>query len=69
MLKRMGFTPCDGCQSMQRQMDVWGPKESMNHYHEILASMRAGAADLRSNPLHIPFSEWGARKLIAHACK
>lgn len=53
---------------MSRKMDAWGSKESLNHMEDIVASIKRGAEDVRSNPLRIPFVEWAAKKMVRIAC-
>jgi hypothetical protein len=71
LLSRMGFryTPECKCRDMAIMMDWWGPRVCRERSGEILAVMRASAADPRSNPMRIPFSEWLCTKIILHCCK
>jgi hypothetical protein len=71
LLRRLGFphSPKCGCQDMALKMNLRGARWCRENSDEILRVMRAAAADPASNPLKLPFIEWGARRLILHCAQ
>jgi hypothetical protein len=71
ILARLGLreTPTCACRSMRVKMDAVGNEWCREHMDEILGVMREAAADPVSNPMKLPFIEWGARKMILHCAK
>lgn len=69
LLKRMGFDAHAGClcNSMTLKMNLWGD-HCAEHMDEILAAMKSAAAG-PANPLRLPWSAWGARRLVLRALK
>ena len=65
LLKTIGITaaPTCGCNKMARQMDAWGPDESLAHMEEIVDVMEETARARK-----LPFLRAGARQLVRLAC-
>jgi hypothetical protein len=65
LLKTIGIvaSPTCKCNKMARQMDSWGPDESLAHMEEIVAVMGEAARARK-----LPFLRAGARQLVRLAC-
>lgn len=71
LLKRIGFrySPQCGCQDAVLKLNLKGMAWARENVDWVLGVMRSAAGDPESNPLRIPFNEWGARKLALHCFK
>ena len=66
LLAKIGIhaSPTCGCNKMARQMDAWGPEESLNHIEEIVDVMEATAKARK-----LPFLRTAGRILVRQACR
>lgn len=65
LLASFGIKATSGCKcnSMARQMDSWGPDESLKHIEEIVDVMQETAKSRK-----LPFLRLAGRKLVRVAC-
>lgn len=66
LLAKIGIhaSPTCGCNKMAKQMDAWGPEESLHHIEEIVDVMEATAKARK-----LPFLRTAGRILVRQACR